>query len=260
MKLFDAQARTATRTDDELRNLRYFGTTHVVTTPQLARANDADAVLAQLRALLDDEVARLRRLDLHGYAAIGLLPPAAPRRAHPELWSAFEACAHDPRVVAIGEVGVWEDTARQWQLFDAQLQVARRAELAVILTPPEQLPVTMTYKMMARVGEVGIAPERCLVNALDEATLGTVCEEGFVAGVAVGGGGAPRGAARVIAKTLDDVPEALERLVLTSALSHHASDILSMAKTVDALKKLLPATALERVCYANAAQLFVPNY
>lgn len=256
MRLFDAQAHTTTQSDDELRNLSYFGTTHIVTTPRVERATDATDVADQLRALLNDELPRLQRCGLTGQAAIGLLPGDRPRRAFPELWPMFEALAHDPRVVAIGEIGVWEGTDDQWAMFETQVEVAREANLAIVITPPDHLPIMMTYRMVKRLKELDIAPERCLINLRDEATIMTVCEEGYNVSLPVGRGDEPRTTAQKIADLLDAMPEAVHQIMLASALSRYVADVLNIAKTADALGKLLPPLELERICFANAAQLY----
>ena len=86
MHFFDAQIRSDTRSDDDLRNLAYFDTTHVVTTPNPGRTSQtADDLCDYLAVLATDEPRRLLRLGIAPHVALGLLPVARPRRTHHEV-------------------------------------------------------------------------------------------------------------------------------------------------------------------------------
>lgn len=260
MKIFDAQIRSDTRTDDELRNLAYFDTQRVVTTAHAPRAfRDATELLGYLRGLVDTEVGRLRRCGLHGSVALGVLPAARPQRAHPEVYRELPHLLTHDDVVAVGEVGAWEDSASHWSLFDRQVKLALEAGLPVIVTPPASLRITMTYKMMSRLVQLGLAPTRCLMNLLDERLLPTVAEEGFIGGVAVGYRQIePRQAAALLIDVLEKQPEAIDRLVLNSSLRRGAADILGIPKTIVALQEAgAAADVIQQLAYDNAERLFV---
>lgn len=259
MKIFDAQLRSDTRTDDELRNLAYFDTEYVVTTAHPAQAfEDADSLLAYFRHLIDSELERLRRCGLDGGVALGLLPKTRPRRAHPEVYSELPQLLADERVFAVGEIGAWVDNSSHWELFDRQIRFALDANLPVIVTPPSDLRVNMTYKMMARAQQLGMRPERCMMNLLDARLLETAVEEGFVGGIAVGYRHIePREAASIVAGVLERVPAALDRIVLNSSLRRGAADILGIPKTVVALGEAgLSPAQIEKLAFENANRLF----
>lgn len=259
MRIFDAQIRSDSRTDDELKNLAYFGTEHALTTahPRRAFENAAD-LLAYFAELVGDELDRLARCGIAARTALGLLPASVPRRAHPELWPALEQLLIDPRVAAVGEIGVWDDAKPQWALFERQARLALEARLPVVVTPPAELRVNMTYKMMDRLGQLGLPPHRCMMNLLDARVLPTVLEEGYTGGIAVGYGRTdPRAAARLLRATLERAPEALDQIVLCTSLRAGSADILGIPKTLVALAETgLDSTAVSALAYGNAERLF----
>lgn len=263
MRIFDAQLRSDACSDADLQNLRYFDTEQVVLTAHAPRAFErAEDLLRYFGALVCDEARRVERAGLRAHVALGVLPPARPRRAHPELWAALPGLLRQPRVVALGEVGVWADEKAQWALFERQVKLARdlfdgRRTLATIVTPPEDLRVNMTYKMMQRAERLGMAPGCMLMNRLDERLIETVVSEGFVAGVSVGASNLnPRHAAEAIARALQALGSA-ERLVLNSAIRIGGADILGIPKTIVALQELgVDPRSIERMVYGNARALF----
>ena len=116
-------------------------------------APDVDAVRAQARAAgvahcVIPAVARsqwdaVRQLaHRHGDSyALGIHPLYTPQAADEDLEALAAALARhqaDPRLVAVGEIGLdgfvpGLDPARQWRFYRAQLQLARRFGLPVIL-------------------------------------------------------------------------------------------------------------------------------
>lgn len=259
MKIFDAQIRSDTRTDDQLRNLHYFETERVVTSAH-ARAGfeRADDLLAYFDELVTNETARLRRCGLIGHVALGVLPDARPRRVHYEVWRDLPFLLQDDAVVAVGEVGAWEDDADHWELFDRQVKIAIEANLPMIVRPPANLRVNMTYKMMSRLERLGADPSQCVMNHLDDRLVSTVVSEGFVAGIAVGYQHIePRAAAVMIADALEATSDD-ERIILSSSLQRGAADILGIPKTIVSLGEAdVPTATIERLAYGNAMRLFV---
>lgn len=240
MKIFDPHIRSRTQSDADLKNLAYFGTERVVSCLSMGRVPErAEELLGAMEAHAVAEMRRLERCGLEAGAALGVLPGMRPRRAHYEVWRRMPELLALPTVVALGEVGVWEDTESQWQLFDRQVKIAQEAGIeAVIVTPPRDLRVTLTYKMMQRLEKRRVDPSRVLMMHVDETTLVNVVQSGFGAGVAVGASTLePRRAARVVR----DAMEALgsyERIALSSALRVGGSDLLAIPKTVEALRAL----------------------
>ncbi len=260
MKIFDAQIRSDVCSDADLQNLHYFETERVVTTAHAPRNFErAEDLLAYFDDLCTDECARLRRCGLQPHVALGVLPNARPRRAHFEVWRELPFLLQQPEVVALGEVGAWKDTDEHWELFERQIAIAREAgPIPVIATPPADLRVNMTYKMMQHIEKLDMAPELVLMNRLDERLIETVVRDGFVAGVSVGTSNLePRQAARLLAEVIERLGSA-DRIVLDSSLRTGATDVLGIPKTVVALQDIgVERRVIDKLVYGNAKALFV---
>lgn len=262
MSLFDAQLRSDALTNEELSNLCYFGTAALVTTAHAAkRFERSDELLDYFENLCGPERARVERAGIEAFVALGVTPTARPRRAHPEVWRELPELLRRPEVVAVGEIGVWEDVEAQWRLFDRQVELALGSNVPIVITPPEVLRVTMTYKMMQRLERLGQPPERCLINRCDSRLLPTVIAEGYYAGLSVGfGHEEPRAAAALLLQTLEEVPATSDRAVLNSSIHRGASDILGMAKTVTAMEEAGAQSALvHSVSFQNAARFYATS-
>lgn len=259
MRIFDANVRTDTRSDEDLKNLGYFDTERILTTAHAYRPFErAEDLLEYFEWLRTDERARIDRCGPEGYVAVGVLPDATPRRSHPEVWSELPDVLDRPHIVALGEVGAWEDTDRHWELFERQIRIAKEVGVPVVATPPTDLKVNMTYKMMLRIEEIGLPPDRVMMNYLDERLVETVVRDGFVAGLSVGTPNVdPRRAAEILVDTVESVGHA-DRIVLNSALRTGSSDVLGIPKTASTLDDLgIAEDVIDQLAYRNASRLLL---
>src|SRR5690606_32408419 len=128
-----------------------------------------------------------------------------PRRAHYEVWRRLAELLARPEVVAVGEIGVWEDTKKQWDLFDRQVKMSlEHGVKPLLISTPYELKVNMTYKMMQRLETLGFPPDRAVLGQLDARLLENVVQSGFVGGFGVGASSnEPREAARLVAEIVE---------------------------------------------------------
>jgi predicted metal-dependent TIM-barrel fold hydrolase len=129
--------------------------------------------------------------------------------------------------------------------------------MPLVITPPRDLRVNMTYKMMRRLEHLDFPPERALFNYLDARLVENVHLEGFVAGITVDPTALPpRRAARLAADALEALGDD-RRLVLSSGLRAGAADVLALPKTLDALTRLgVPDPTITRLAHTNARELY----
>lgn len=259
MKIFDPYIRSRTQSEDDLKNLRYFGTEQVVTTAHGGQSFETTGDISEyFERLVGEECERLRRCDLEPHVALGVVPDARPRRAHPGVWPVLEEMLQRPPVVALGEVGVWRDEDDHWELFERQIRMARRVgPLPVLVTPPDRLKVTMTYKMMNWLDKQGYPTSLVVMTCVDEQLLENVVESGFCAGLPVGSASNdPREIGELIGEVTSRV-EAADRILLTSALRSSGGDLLGVPKSIESLQEAgVDDEAIDQMVYANAARLF----
>lgn len=259
MKIFDPNLRSRAQSDDDLKNLHYFGTDQAVTSAYGLRGFErAEDLLRFFESLIKEERRRLERCGIEAYVALGVLPDGRPRRAHFEVWRELPGLLARPEVVALGEIGVWEDREDQWQLFERQVKIALDVgPMPILITPPSTLKITLTYKMMQRLERLGYPPSLVMMNHVDQRLLVNVIQSGFCAVYPAGApNNDPREVARVIADSLEELG-GVERILLTSALGSGGSDVLGVPKAIVALQDLgIEAEQIEAMVQVNAQTLF----
>lgn len=82
------------------------------------------------------------------------------------------------RVVAVGEVGYDSMTPEEDRAFARQLELAVEHELPVLVHTPHRDKAAGTKRTLDVVAESGIAPERVVVDHLNEVTVGLVIDSG----------------------------------------------------------------------------------
>jgi len=255
VRFFDAQLRSDTRPDDDLRNLAYFGTTHAVITgnPDVA-VQTADELVRYLREIATTERSRLERMGIRTYTGLGILPQQRPRRTHHEFWRELPRLLAVDGVVAVGEIGVWRDQTPQWDLFCRQVELAATLNLPIIITPPTDLRVNMTFKMMKRLDELGFPPNRVVFNHAEIRTLETILVEGYFASLTVG-------AYHLDAQTARELAHAnrqyKDRIMLNSGLREGLADILAAAKTLEVMSENEDEALIASVTFDTAFDFFV---
>ncbi|MFI9848724.1 TatD family hydrolase, partial [Nonomuraea sp. NPDC051941] len=88
-------------------------------------------------------------------------------------------------VVAVGEVGYDSMTAREEQVFEAQLALARENDLPVLVHTPHRDKVAGTRRTLDVVRAAGLAPGQVLVDHLNELTVGMVADSGCWMGFSI---------------------------------------------------------------------------
>lgn len=257
LKFFDAQIRTVRRSVDDLRNLRYFGTSDVLSTAFDAQKFAVSSELLEFwDGLIDSEVERLLRCDISAQVALGMLPSARPLRSHHEVFEGLRVRLSHPKVCAVGEIGVWESTNAEWELFRQQVQLALELELPIVITPPDVMRVNLTYLMMKCLDSMDFPRHRTLFTRSCATTSMTLAEEGFGVGVIVGSFGMePSTAAELISTLL--AYDNTSRIHVMSGMGDGPADVLGLPKLARELKDLkVDEEAIRQAMYENAFRLF----
>jgi len=88
-------------------------------------------------------------------------------------------------VVAVGEVGYDSMTAAEDEVFAAQLELAKRFELPVLVHTPHRDKAAGTTRTLDVVKEAGLAPELVVVDHLNEVTVKEVADSGCWMGFSI---------------------------------------------------------------------------
>jgi hypothetical protein len=131
-------------------------------------------------------------------------------------------------VVAVGEIGFDDMTADEERWFTAQIELARRADLPILVHTPHRDKKRGTERSLAIVRESGFPEERVLIDHNTEETLPLVLATGCWAGHSI----YPN--TKMDAERMTALVQRYggERILINSAADWGVSDPLSVPKTV----------------------------
>lgn len=185
-------------------------------------------------SLIGWEPFRASQFGIHHFCTLALNPKEAnnPRVAKGVLELLPRYLMKD-RVVAVGEVGFDEMTADEEHAFAAQIELARRFNLPVLVHTPHRDKKRGTERSLALIKESGFPEERVLIDHNNEETLPLVLKTACWAGHSI------------YPKTKMDEARMVtlvkqygaERIIVNSAADWGVSDPLKVPKTAQALRE-----------------------
>ena len=147
----------------------------------------------------------------------------------------------DPRVVALGELGLHEGGEREEELLARQLELSLALRKPVIVHAPGQAKLPVTRRLLAVLRESRLPPARVLVDHVTEETFLLVRACGHFAGLTLQPGLVePDDAAQLLSRN------GAEGVLLTSDIGEGASDLLALPRAAEALRKAGLSEALAR--------------
>jgi predicted metal-dependent TIM-barrel fold hydrolase len=136
-------------------------------------------------SLLGWERFRAAQFGVRHHATIALNPKEANDPRCREVLAEVPRYLLKDGVVAVGEVGYDSMTPEEDEVFAAQLEMAKEAELPVLVHTPHRDKLAGTRRTLDVVRESGIAPERVLVDHLNETNVALVRDAGAWAGFSI---------------------------------------------------------------------------
>jgi predicted metal-dependent TIM-barrel fold hydrolase len=216
---------------EDLATLAYFGVKAAVTCARDAGAGSATDLRRHWDELVQVQTQRLKAAGIRPFVALALHPARIPWHGVDELLHRLPHYFDDPRVVALGEVGLQEGGAREEEIFSRQLELAARLRKPVIVHTPGKEKLQRTRRLLALIKESRVEPERVLIDHVSAETFPLVRGVGCWAGLTLQPDlFDPQAAAAVISK------HGAERIVLTSDIGEGATDLLALPKAAEALK------------------------
>jgi predicted metal-dependent TIM-barrel fold hydrolase len=159
-------------------------------------------------------------------------------------------------VVAVGEVGYDDITPQEDKIFAAQIELARKFELPVLVHTPHRDKKRGTERSLALVKESGIAEELVLIDHNNEETLPLVLATGCWAAHSI----YPHtkmDEARMVALVQK---YGHERIIVNSAADWGVSDPLKVPKTAALMRERgVPEAAIETIVWKNPIAFFAQS-
>ncbi|MEU6172021.1 TatD family hydrolase [Streptantibioticus parmotrematis] len=255
MRLFDPHIHMTSRTTDDYAAMRAAGVRALVE-PSFWLGQPRTSVgsfVDYFDALIGWEPFRAAQFGISHHCAIALNPKEANDPRCREVLNLLPRYLVKDRVVAVGEIGYDSMTPEEDTAFAAQLALAVRHDLPVLVHTPHRDKASGTRRTLDVVRESGIAPERVVVDHLNELTVAAVLDAGCWAGFSV----YPQ-------TKMDEHRMAtllreygLERMLVNSAADWGRSDPLKTRATADTMLASGFTTAdVERVMWHNPVAFY----
>jgi predicted metal-dependent TIM-barrel fold hydrolase len=261
--LFDALLHPEGLSDADLETLQLFGVRAALVVARAVPEPTARSLRTHFDALAGRQLLRLRRAGLRAYAALGVHPRALPRRGLEEVLSALPDYFKGGQVVALGELGLApagaDGGARagaphpegQEEALVAQLELARRLKLPVVVGTPREEKARLTRRTLALLQEAALPASRVLVTHANATTVRLVLACGYFAGLTLHPDLLSAERAVALVRRLGS-----ERLVLGSGAGLGAGDLLAVPRATHLLGKArLSERLVSRVTTDNVATL-----
>lgn len=233
MRILDPHIHMTSRTTDDYEAM-YASGVRVVVEPAFWLGQPRTGVGSftdYFDSLLGWERFRAAQFGIRHHATIALNPKEANDPRCREVLAEVPRYLLKDGVVAVGEVGYDSMTPEEDEVFSAQLQMARDAELPVLVHTPHRDKLAGTRRTLDVVAESGLPAERVLVDHLNETNVAMVLDAGAWAGFSI----------YPDTKMDEDRMVAIlkeygtERMIVNSAADWGRSDPLKTAKTGHAM-------------------------
>src|SRR5713226_4735499 len=216
----------------DLTTLAYFGLKAAVTCASDAGAGSAEELRRHWDDLVSIQARRLKTAGIRPLVALGVHPARIPWHGVDDLLHRLPRYFDDPKVVALGELGLHEGGEREEELLLRQLRLAASLRRPVIVHTPERERLARTRRLLAILKEARFDAGSVLIDHVSEETFPLVRGLGCWAGLTLQPGGIePTAAAALISR------HGAQQLVLTSDIGEGATDLLALPKAAEALRK-----------------------
>jgi predicted metal-dependent TIM-barrel fold hydrolase len=256
MRMFDPHIHMTSRTTDDYQAMAAAGVVAVVEPafwlgqPRTHVGTFEDYFLS----LLGWERFRASQFGIAHFCTLALNPKEAndPALAD-DVLALLPAYLERDGVVAVGEVGFDDQTAAEERVFAAQARLAMDAGLPLLVHTPHRDKQRGTERSLALVRDLGLPPERVLIDHNNEETVGRVLDAGCWAGHSIYPN-TKMDEARMVALVQRF---GAERIVVNSAADWGISDPLKVPKTAAAMAAAgIPEATIARIVWDNPVAFF----
>ena len=212
--------------------------------------DNPEILLNHLNRILNFEPKRANEYGLDLKVALGI-HPANSLKSNEAIFKQLEKWIENRDIIAIGEIGLDENTELEREVFKKQLILADETESNVIIHTPRKNKLEVLKDIKEIVLE-NINPKLVVIDHINLNTIEEVIDEDFTVGLTV----------QPQKMEVDEAIEILDKygfdkFLLNSDISNKPSDPLSVPKTVRTLKRLgYYKKEINKVAFENAEKFF----
>lgn len=259
MRLFDPHIHMTSRTTDDYQAMAAAGIAAIVEPafwlgqPRSHVGSFEDYFLS----LIGWERFRSQQFGIRHYCTLAINPKEANNAALAEgVLALLPKYLEKDGVVAVGEIGYDDQTPAEDRVFAAQLELARKHELPVMIHTPHRDKRRGTERTLDLLREQQFPPELTLIDHNNEETIALVLDAGCWAGHSI------------YPATKMDEPRMVtlvqqfggEHVLVNSAADWGVSDPLKVPKTAAAMRAAgIPDETIELICWKNPLRFFAQS-
>ncbi len=259
LKMFDPHIHMTSRTTDDYQAMADAGIVAIVEPafwlgqPRTHVGTFEDYFLS----LVGWERFRASQFGIKHYCTMGLNPKEANTQDLVEgVLDLLPRYLEKDGVVAVGEIGYDDVTEAEERVMRRQMELATEFDLPILIHTPHRDKKAGTERTIAVVREMGLAPEKVLIDHNTEETLPLTLDSGCWAGHSI----YPK------TKMNEDRMVALvqkygsERIIINSAADWGVSDPLKVPKTVAKMRAAgIDEQSIETIVWSNPAAFFAQS-
>lgn len=204
--------------------------------------------------ILDFETVRARRFGIDHYAAVSLNPKETENRVlTDEVIDGLGDYLDHERCVALGEIGFNNITPNEEYAFCRQLEIAKARDMVVIVHLPHLDKLNGTRRTAAIVREMGMNPDKLIIDHNTEETMAISRETGCYCGMTV------YPISKLTPARVSDIIRTFgsERMIVDGSADWGISDPLSLIKVVTFMKADgHPDDTIARLVFQNAMAFY----
>jgi hypothetical protein len=200
--------------------------------------------------ILEYDTKRAEEYGLKLEVALGL-HPANVSENNDQIYEEIRRLVEEKKIVAIGEIGLDDNTINEQKAFKKQLEIAEDTKSKVIIHTPRKNKKEVLKDIKIIVDET-INPKLVVIDHINPNVVEDVIDYDYTLGLTV----QPQKMTKEEAiKILDKY--GFNKFLLNSDISNKPSDPISVPKTVRTLKKLgYKNSDIEKVAFKNAKKFF----
>ncbi|WP_297980746.1 TatD family hydrolase [uncultured Methanobrevibacter sp.] len=212
--------------------------------------NNPDILLNHLNRILNFEPRRAGEYGLDLKVALGIHPANALEN-NEKIFKQLRKWIETNKIIAIGEIGLDENTDLEKEVFKKQLELAEETKSKVIIHTPRKNKLEVLKDIKSIVLE-NIDPKLVVIDHINLQTIEELIDEECMIGLTVQ---PQKMEVEEAIKIVDNY--GFDRFLLNSDISNKPSDPLSLPKTVRTLKRLgYPKNEIDKVAFKNAMKFF----
>ncbi len=200
--------------------------------------------------ILEYDTKRAAEYGLKLEVALGL-HPANVSENNDEIYEEIIKLIDENKIVAIGEIGLDDNTSNEQKAFKKQLEIAEETKSKVIVHTPRKNKKEVLVDIKNIIDET-IDPKLVVIDHINPKVVDDVIDGEYTLGLTVQ---PQKMEVTEAVKILDE--HGFEKFLLNSDISNKPSDPISVPKTVRTLEKLgYEKKDVKKVAYKNAQKFF----